>query len=242
MVNRTVWLLWLSISLSIQEFHSRFFRISCSLSASPIIISSLLSSSQMLLINKSTHTIFKYYLIIILLILTLFPILFIFILFNHHIQSLSYHYYLKLWFWMILFSSNHHHSHILSQSILYHSIYSININSQFQTLFFRQTINSYIKFTSISLFYFTLFLFQIIFISFICYHIHFYHQYSFQSSINYLHLTLSNQNLFLQFFQHFILVWFLTFFLDSGLLLWYNQGTGLKQQYLMHITTVFREC
>ena len=86
---------------------------------------------------------------------------------------------------MILFSSNHHHSHILSQSILYHYIYSININSQFQTLFFRQTINSYIKFTSISLFYFTLFLFQIISISFICYHIHFYHQYSFQSSINY---------------------------------------------------------
>ena len=100
---------------------------------------------------------------------------------------------------MILFSSNHHHSHILSQSILYHYIYSININSQFQTLFFRQTINSYIKFTSISLFYFTLFLFQIIFISFICYHIHFYHQYSFQSSINYLHLTLSNQYLFLLF-------------------------------------------
>ena len=57
---------------------------------------------------------------------------------------------------MILFSSNHHHSHIPSQSILYHYIYSININSQFQTLFFRQTINSYIKFTSISLFYFTL--------------------------------------------------------------------------------------
>ena len=86
---------------------------------------------------------------------------------------------------MILFSSNHHHSHILSQSILYHYIYSININSQFQTLFFRQTINSYIKFTSISLFYFTLFLFQIISISFICYHIHFYYSYSFQSSINY---------------------------------------------------------
>ena len=185
MVNWTVWLLWLSISLSIQEFHSWFCHISCSLSASPIIISSLLSSSQMLLINKSTHTIFKYYLIIILLILTLFPILFIFILFNHHIQSLSYHYYLKLWFWMILFSSNHHHSHILSQSILYHSIYSININSQSQTLFFRQTINSYIKFTSISLFYFTLFLFQITSISFICYHIHFYYSYSFQSSINY---------------------------------------------------------
>ena len=156
MVNWTVWLLWLSISLSIQEFHSRFFRISCSLSASPIIISSLLSSSQMLLINKSTHSISKYYLIVILLILISFPIIFIFILFNHHIQSFSYHYYLKLWFWMILFSSNHHHSHILSQSILYHSIYSININSQFQTLFFRQTINSYIKFTSISLFYFTL--------------------------------------------------------------------------------------
>lgn len=150
MVNWTVWLLWLSISLSIQEFHSWFFHISCSLSASPIIISSLLSSSQMLLINKSTHIISKYYLIIILLILTLFPILFIFILFNHHIQSLSYHYYLKLWFWMILFSSNHHHSHILSQSILYHSIYSININSQFQTLFFRQTINSYLLHLSYS--------------------------------------------------------------------------------------------
>ena len=95
MVNWIVWLLWLSISLSIQEFHSRFFHISCSLSASPIIISSLLSSSQMLLINKSTHTIFKYYLIIILLILISFHLLFIFILFNHHIQSFSYHYYLK---------------------------------------------------------------------------------------------------------------------------------------------------
>ena len=122
MVNWTVWLLWLSISLSIQEFHSWFFHISCSLSASPIIISSLLSSSQMLLINKSTHSISKYYLIVILLILISFLILFIFILFNHHIQSLSYHYYLKLLFWMILFSSNHHHSHILSQSILYHSM------------------------------------------------------------------------------------------------------------------------
>ena len=141
MVNWTVWLLWLSISLSIQEFHSWFCHISCSLSASPIIISSLLSSSQMILINKSTHSISKYYLIVILLILISFHLLFIFILFNHHIQSLSYHYYLKLLFWMILFSSNHHHSHILSQSILYHSIYSININSQSQTLFFRQTIH-----------------------------------------------------------------------------------------------------
>ena len=101
MVNSTVWLLWLSISLSIQEFHSWFFHISCSLSASPIIISSLLSSSQMILINKYTRTIFKYYLIIILLILISFHLLFIFILFNHHIQSFSYHYYLKLWFWMI---------------------------------------------------------------------------------------------------------------------------------------------
>ena len=51
---------------------------------------------------------------------------------------------------MILFSSNHHHSHILSQSILYHYIYSININSQFQTLFFRQTINSYLLHLSYS--------------------------------------------------------------------------------------------
>ena len=101
MVNSTVWLLWLSISLSIQEFHSQFCHISYSLSISSIIISSLLSSSQMILINKYTRTIFKYYLIIILLILISFHLLFIFILFNHHIQSFSYHYYLKLWFWMI---------------------------------------------------------------------------------------------------------------------------------------------
>ena len=127
MVNSTVWWLWLSISLSIQEFHSWFFHISCSLSASPIIISSLLSSSQMLLINKSTHSISKFYLILILLILISFHLLFIFILFNHHIQSFSYHYYLNLWFWMILFSSNHHHSHILSQSLL--SIHSISIHN-----------------------------------------------------------------------------------------------------------------
>ena len=150
MVNWIVWLLWLSISLSIQEFHLWFFHISCSLSASPIIISSLLSSLQMILINKSTHSISKFYLIVILLILISFHLLFIFILFNHHIQSFSYHYYLKLLFWMILFSSNHHHSHILSQSILYHYIYSININSQFQTLFFRQTINSYLLHLSYS--------------------------------------------------------------------------------------------
>ena len=52
MVNWIVWLLWLSISLSIQEFHLWFFHISCSLSASPIIISSLLSSSQMILITN----------------------------------------------------------------------------------------------------------------------------------------------------------------------------------------------
>ena len=139
----------------------------------------------MLLINKSTHSISKFYLILILLILLSFPILFIFILFNHHIQSFSYHYYLKFVVLKVLFSSNHHHSHILSQSLLYHSIYSININSQFQSLFFRQTINSHIEFTSISLFSFSLFFFQIISISFICYHIHFYYPYSFQSSINY---------------------------------------------------------
>ena len=90
MVNWTVWLLWLSISLSIQEFHSWFFHISCSLSANSIIISSLLSSSQMLLINKSTHSISKYYLIVILLILLSFHLLFIFILFNHsHIIIIS---------------------------------------------------------------------------------------------------------------------------------------------------------
>ena len=133
----------------------------------------------MILINKSTHSISKFYLILILLILLSFHLLFIFILFNHHIQSFSYHYYLKF---VVLNDTILIKSSSFSYSISIDSI-SLHLFNQYQFTISNTLLQTNNQFISTSSFI----LFQIISISFICYHIHFYHQYSYQSSINYLH-------------------------------------------------------